>query len=209
MTRNRKFYGKITIWPMVMREPSKSNSSNRPEGTMITKPINSVNVDVYREYLINKVIPAVVEKWPRSQIDVMFNIKHDNIGPHIKEEDPNVVASSRASGLDIIFSFQTTKIPHLNVLDLGYFISIHSLQYKISQSSADQLTHAVKQIFEELHDSKLNNVFLMLQKLMEFTIISDGNNNYKPLHVSKHKLKRKGQLPLSTQCSDEIKRENT
>ena len=49
VTRNRKFDGNIWMWPMITHKPAKSNSRNRPAGTMITKQINIVNADVYRE----------------------------------------------------------------------------------------------------------------------------------------------------------------
>ena len=112
VTRNRKSEEKIGMWLMVTREPAKKNSRNRPAGTMITKSIKSVNVDVYREYLIKKVILEVVEKWPRSHRDVMIKIQQDNAGPHIKEDNPAFIAAVRASGLDITLSFQPHNSPN-------------------------------------------------------------------------------------------------
>ena len=64
-------------------------------------------------------VPEVVDKWPRSHIYVMINIQQDNVGTHIKEDDPDFVADSRTSGLDITISLQPPKSPYLNVLDLG------------------------------------------------------------------------------------------
>jgi len=59
------FDGKIGLWPFVEKVPAKRNSKRRPKGTMETKCL-SVTASVYQEYLINKVLPAIYAKWPRS-----------------------------------------------------------------------------------------------------------------------------------------------
>jgi len=48
----------------LMKQPAQRRSKNREKGTPITKPIN-VTRDVSRSYLITKVLPAIVAKWPR------------------------------------------------------------------------------------------------------------------------------------------------
>ena len=40
---------------------------------------------------------------------------------------------------------------------------------------------------------------------MECIILCDGNNDYKMPHISKEKLERSGQLPMSIKILDEIK----
>ena len=42
------FDGKISMWPFVTYDPAKYNSKNRPKGTIVTKPIASVNKDFKR-----------------------------------------------------------------------------------------------------------------------------------------------------------------
>ena len=104
VARNRKYNGKIGTWPIVMREPSERNSRNRPVGNIITKPIKSVNVDVYLEYFINKVIPVVVKNFPWSHKDVMIKIQQENAGPHIKEDDPDFSQPPEQTALKSSFS---------------------------------------------------------------------------------------------------------
>jgi len=48
----------------LMKQPAQRRSKNREKGTPITKPIN-VTRDVSRSFLITKVLPAIVAKWPR------------------------------------------------------------------------------------------------------------------------------------------------
>ena len=45
--------------------------------------------------------------------------------------------------------------------------------------------------FRLLQTKKLNNVSLMLQKVMETIILKDGGNDYKIPHMSKEKLEQK------------------
>ncbi len=55
------FDGKIGCWPFVVQVAAKPNSKNRPKETMETKPLR-VTKEVYREYLIDKIIPAICDK---------------------------------------------------------------------------------------------------------------------------------------------------
>ena len=69
----------------------------------------------------------------------------------------------------------------------------------------EELVETVGTCFDRLHWMKINNNFLTLQKVMECIILCDGNNDYKMPHISKEKLERTGQLPMSIKILDEIK----
>jgi hypothetical protein len=56
---------KLGIWPFVYQEEAKRASKNRPRGTMVTKNIESVNKTEYVKALVEKVIPAIKQKWPK------------------------------------------------------------------------------------------------------------------------------------------------
>lgn len=74
---NVTFLGKIGVWPFVKEFPIARNSHNRPKGTMETKSI-IVNREVMREYLIEKVVPAIQAVWPQEDANkVIFN-QQDN-----------------------------------------------------------------------------------------------------------------------------------
>ena len=55
------FDGKIGIWPFVKLAPAVKNSKNRDKGTLEVKSV-IVSRDVMRDYLCNKVIPAIDRK---------------------------------------------------------------------------------------------------------------------------------------------------
>jgi len=108
-------------------------------------------------------------------------------------------------GLNVSIECQPANSPDLNVLDLGFFNAIQSLQHTRSTKNIDELVDAVKESFEQLHYSKLNNVFLTLQTVMDEIILVNGRNNYKIKHMSKAKLEREGRLPVSVTISDALK----
>lgn len=59
--------GKIGIWPLVYTKLAKWNSNNRTTGTLEMKPVFSVNkVQVIRACFLEKLLPAIREKWPSS-----------------------------------------------------------------------------------------------------------------------------------------------
>ena len=55
--------GKLGIWPIGDWEPVKQKSKKRPKGTLVWKN-KMVTKEVYRELLISKLIPAILENWP-------------------------------------------------------------------------------------------------------------------------------------------------
>uniref|UniRef100_H3GPK9 DDE-1 domain-containing protein n=1 Tax=Phytophthora ramorum TaxID=164328 RepID=H3GPK9_PHYRM len=59
------FDGKIGIWPFTVDSVAQRSSVNRLKGDPITKNIESIDRNVYKDYLVGKVIPAIKAKWPR------------------------------------------------------------------------------------------------------------------------------------------------
>ena len=60
--RNQRFDGKLEIWPFITIEEARRNSQNRPAGTPVTKAITSVTNVEYRQFIIEKLLPAIKEK---------------------------------------------------------------------------------------------------------------------------------------------------
>ncbi len=55
--------GKIGTWFFVHKVAAKRNSKNRPAGTLETETYN-VNKENSTEMYIDKLLPAIIEKWP-------------------------------------------------------------------------------------------------------------------------------------------------
>ena len=88
---------------------------------------------------------------------------------------------------NIVVKPQQPNSPDFNVLDLGFFNSIQSLQHKKWSSNMDTLIANVIAAFEESKRETLNNVFLSLQCAMEESLGVGGDNTYKIPHLGKKK----------------------
>ena len=127
-------------------------------------------------------------------------IQQDNAKPHISPTDEEFVSVAQSDGFDIRLRCQPPNSPDFNVLDLGFFNAIQSLQYQLSARDVDSLIAATQQAFNDLDERKLNKVFLTLQQCMISTMEVDGGNNYKIKHMQKDQLERIDSLPLSISC---------
>lgn len=80
--------GKIGIFPFAKKEPAVRSSKNRKKGDMVAKIIDPINRDVSRWMLIEKVIPAIMAKWPKIDHHNTICIQQDNAKVHITQDDP-------------------------------------------------------------------------------------------------------------------------
>ncbi|DAZ97358.1 TPA: hypothetical protein N0F65_003381 [Lagenidium giganteum] len=155
--RDEWFDGKIGIWPFIERVAAKRSSRNRPAGTMETKPL-SVTKETYINALVGHVIPAVEAKWPQSCRHQSIVMQHDNAPPHKVE------------------AFQPANSPDMNVLDLGFFNAIQSLQYTKESRSIDELITNTVDAFNELSRETLDDTFVTLQTVMHECLLASGGN---------------------------------
>ncbi|GMF52401.1 unnamed protein product [Phytophthora fragariaefolia] len=65
--RKCKFNGKIGIWSFTEDTFALRGGANRPKGAPVTKNIESVTRAVYKDFIINKVIPAIKAVRPRGE----------------------------------------------------------------------------------------------------------------------------------------------
>ena len=69
---------KLGIWSIGDWEPAKWKLKNRPKGTLVWKN-KMVTKEVYRELLISKSIPAILENWPsRDRMSRTIFIQQDS-----------------------------------------------------------------------------------------------------------------------------------
>ena len=121
------FDGKIGMWPFVERVEAKRTSKNREKGTIKTKVV-PVNKNRYREFMIEKVVPAIKAQWPDRNQNIL--IQQDGASSHIDEDDPEFVAVRVTGVWNIRLMTQSPKLPDLNVLlDLSFFRALQSKQW--------------------------------------------------------------------------------
>jgi hypothetical protein len=116
--QKKHFDGKLGIWPFTKVELVVRGSRNRPAGTTVTKTIDSVTNVEHRQFLIEELLPAIRDNWPRSGRSI--RIQQDNARPHILPTDPAFVAAFTTMGLNNELVCQPPNSPDLNVLDLGF-----------------------------------------------------------------------------------------
>lgn len=109
------------MWPFVKETTAIRRSENRERGTLETKTI-IVNREVMREYLIEKVVPAIEEMWPEDAAGQPFFIQQDNARTHILPNDVDFAEAVAATGLDIRIMQQPPNSPDMNALDLGFSV---------------------------------------------------------------------------------------
>ncbi|ETV89837.1 hypothetical protein H310_15325 [Aphanomyces invadans] len=157
---------------------------------MVTKLVN-VNAKVYCDFIVSKVVPAIKATFSSGIKRVV--LQHDNATPHGSITD-DVLESVSTDGWSFVIRRQQPNSPDLNVLDLGFFASIQSLQYKEESRSVDDVIRSTLAAFEMLSYEKLEDVFLTLQAVMRLILELDGGNNYSLPHLKKSSLRRTGLL---------------
>ena len=201
--RNLWFDGKLGIWPFVEWKNAKRTSRNRPAGTPELKPMN-VDRDLYRRFLIEKVMPSIRMKMPKEWKNIPLFIQQDNARPHVTENDAAVLHAGKLHEWNITLRNQPANSPDLNVLDLGFFNAIQALQYDACATSISELVDVVIEAFDTLNSQALSDSFITLQAVMREILDSNGNNEYKIPHLKKQTHRRKGQEIVWIQCEQSI-----
>ncbi|KAF0716727.1 Aste57867_2699 [Aphanomyces stellatus] len=110
----------------------------------------SITKEVYRSFVIEKVLPAVVFSWPAYP---NVTIQHDNARAHVTPDDKALRRTFDAyknRGWSFTLRPQPPNSPDTNILDLGFFAAIQSLQNKKSASNIQELVDNVLRAFDDL-----------------------------------------------------------
>ena len=111
--------GKLGIWPIGDWEPAQGELKNRPKGMLVWKN-KMVTEDVYRDLLINKLILAILDKWPRrDRMSRTIYIQQDGAKNHIHEDDEEFNNALMEQEIDVKLYMQTPNSPDVNLLDWG------------------------------------------------------------------------------------------
>ncbi|ETV76562.1 hypothetical protein H257_09561 [Aphanomyces astaci] len=111
-----------------------------------------------------------------------------NATPHGGLTDTDL-ASVSTDGWSFVVRCQPPNSPDLNVLDLGFFASIQTLQYKLVSRSLGHVVHATYAAFELSDGDTLEKVFLSLQAVMRLVLENNGGNHFRLPHLRKVALR--------------------
>lgn len=204
---NCTFDGKIGIWPLVEQVAAQRTSVNRRAGTMETKCI-SLTKDVYRDFMVGKVLPAIVDKWPRNHAPlVKIRIQQDGPKTHnIFEDEQWIDAIESYNHFEFKLYNQPAQSPDTNTNDLGFFASLQAETWKMKRSSnIDGLIANVEKAFQEYDPVVLNRIYLTHMTVCNAILENDGNNRFDIPHMQKQMLERTGNLPSRVELSEAAK----
>ena len=106
--------GELGIWPIGDWEPAKRASKNRPRGTLVWKN-KPVTKEVYRELLISKLLPAIVEKWPwMDRLSRNNWIQQDGAKSHINTDDNEFKEALQDEEINLVLYTQAANSPDVN-----------------------------------------------------------------------------------------------
>ncbi|XP_071681887.1 uncharacterized protein [Lolium perenne] len=182
--------------------PAKNNSKNRLKGTIELKSV-IVTRNVMREYLCEKVIPAIQDQWPLDDVGTIF-IQQDNARTHVLPTDASFLQAVAESGLDIKLLQQPPNSPDMNVLDLCFFASIQSLTLFYAPNTLKELIESIKHAYDGYEVNKLVKVFITLQSCMIEVMEIEGEFHYDIPHMGKEKLLKGKKLPTTLTVKGEL-----
>lgn len=189
------FDRKIGLFPFVEKVRAQRSSKNRAAGTLETKAV-TCDKEEYLRKVVDQVIPAIKEKWPDRRPNYSIGLQHGNATPHnIDDEFDWIEASMTDMRWSFHLSGQAANSPDQNILDLGFFRALQSLQWQQEPARTDQLIANVMKAWHEFDPVKINYNFLTHQLCMEQSLLKLGNNDYKIPHMGKASLDRQGALP--------------
>ncbi|XP_057793332.1 uncharacterized protein LOC131009952 [Salvia miltiorrhiza] len=182
--KSKRFITKVMFMCAVTRPQFSADGQELFDGKIGIFPFTTLEV-----------IPAIKEKWPKSdQVKHIF-IQQDNAKLHFNKDDPDFQAAANSDGFNIELVCQPANSPDVNVNDLGFFRAIQSLQDDKMAKTVEDLVQNVLISFEELSSVTLNNVFVTLQGCLTEIMRVKGSNEYKIPHINKSRLLRMRMLP--------------
>ncbi|ETV96516.1 hypothetical protein H310_10235 [Aphanomyces invadans] len=99
---------------------------------------------------------------------------------------------------------QPPNSPDLNVLDLGFFRALQTLQQRQNCKTIEELVEAVKSAWTDIPMDNLQRNFLTLQSVMVEVIKAAGGNGFSIPHMKKAHLSRRGELPEAVTCPRDV-----
>ena len=190
--RNAYWDGKIGMWPVGEWTPAERTSRNRPRGAPIWKN-TSIDKSVYRQLLIEKVLPAIKEKWPRgswSRNNVIIRVQQDGALSHIAPADEEFVRALERMEMTykLLLYTQPPNSPECNINDLGFFRALQSHYERSSPRDEKELIDCVLKAYDEYDLKKINLIYLSLMGVYNQIIDANGGNKFKLPHLGKQRL---------------------
>ena len=137
-----------------------------------------VTNQVYHELLITKLLPAIIEKWPRRdrQLRKIF-IQQDGAKNHICEDDKEFNNALTDQNINAELYTQVANSADVNLLDLGFFRAIQSFNDAVPRNE-EELIQLVSAAYDNYLWRKLNHTWLTLQCCFNQILMHNGDYDY-------------------------------
>ena len=107
---------------------------------------------------------------------------------------------------DIYLTKQCSNSPDHNILDLAFFMSLQSRQWRSGfAKDIDGLIEQVTNVYWAYPPVQLDHSFITLQTVLDETLKNRGSNNYKIPHIGRNQLRENCKLPRNFLMSQEAK----
>jgi hypothetical protein len=180
---------------------AQRGSINRPAGAPVWRN-TVVTREVYRDLLIEKLLPAIALHWPGDTQQI--RIQQDGARVHLLEGDPEWEQALEwlQMGIPIRLFTQPSNSPDLNICDLGFFRAVEAANNHGAMNESEIITQ-VEQAYNNYPANLINRIWLTWMSVCDTVIIANGSNNYQLTHMRKAVLERLGILPHVLELSAE------
>ena len=180
------------MWPIVETVAAARNSKNRAAGTAITKPL-SVTAEVYEEYKVKHVLPAIKEKMLPFVEGNSVRLQQDGARPHTAGGlVTRVEAAALALGIDLIVETQPAQSPDLNLCDLSIFASLQAQQRRKRTTTVKGLVDAVAAVWAAYDWQTIERAWFVLFGVYDLILQCEGDNKFKMPHNGVRDRQSKG-----------------
>ena len=116
----------------------------------------TVTKEVYRNLLISKLLPAIMEKWPRrDRLSRKIFIQQDGAKNHISENDKEFNDILMEKDINAKLYMLAANSPDINLLDLGFFRAIQRFN-DATPKSEEELIESVSTAYNNYPRQKIN-----------------------------------------------------
>jgi hypothetical protein len=140
--------------------------------------MTSVRKETRRQFLLEKVLPAIKAKWPAEEKGMPIFIQQDNAKTHIDVNNPAFLETAQVDGWDIWLTCQPPNSPDLYVLDLGFFAGVQALFHKGVPNNVEEIMSTVEKAYQDY--------------LVDIP------------HIRKKSLEMRGELPVTLECDRDL-----
>jgi hypothetical protein len=167
----------------------------------------TITKESYRKLLLEKVFPAIKEKWPRGEWqrpNIIIRVQQDGAKTHLEAEDELLQQGLQELNIEnkVLLYTQPANSPDVNINDLGFFRALQSLYQRSTPANVGEIIASVQQAYLDYDHVKINRIWLTLQCCLNEIITHHGNNDYQIPHMAKERLEREGQLPVTIPVCD-------